>query len=105
MSEFADPLSVMAQVATKQLLGALVCRQPLTAALLRLESWQLLVQDFALRAEWTKQIASRPERALSKALVTAAQGLSTPQVRQPAPAIGTRPNYLPVSKNRPFFVS
>eukprot|EP00873_Tetraselmis_striata_P034404 jgi/Tetstr1/454668/TSEL_041558.t1 len=66
-------------VATKQLLGALVCRQPLTAALLRLESWQLLVQDFALRAEWTKQIASRPERALSKALVTAAQGLSTPQ--------------------------
>jgi hypothetical protein len=67
--------------ATKQLLGALVCRHSLTTAILRLESWQLLVKEFAERAGWTKQIASRPERALCKAIVTAAQGLGTQQVR------------------------
>lgn len=65
--------------ATKQLLGALVCRHSLTTAILRLESWQLLVKEFAERAGWTKQIASRPERALCKAIVTAAQGLGTQQ--------------------------
>mmetsp|Transcript_11077 Transcript_11077/g.31337 ORF Transcript_11077/g.31337 Transcript_11077/m.31337 type:complete len:1135 (-) Transcript_11077:60-3464(-) len=66
-------------VASKHLLPALMCRPNLNVAIVQLDSWQALARDFAGRAGWVKQLDGRSQRALACAIVTSAQGLTTPQ--------------------------